>query len=289
MDHLLLVLVSGIASGAVYGLLGLGLVIIYRATDVVNFALASMATLAVYVALTVIGQGWGVLGGALAAVLVAVVLGLVVREALIRPLGAGQLFGALVMTMGVSLILEAVVSGAWGTEPRAFPPLVAGSTAIGSSALANQDIVMIGVAAVAMLAVAWLFTRTTLGSAMRAVAESPATAEILGISAQRVARIAWGLGLGLAALAAVLYAPKSGLGPVVLSAPLFRAFAGIFLGGLTSMYGAVIGGLVIGVLENVAATYVSANFRDTFVFALTVLILLVRPQGIFGTRSFERV
>jgi branched-chain amino acid transport system permease protein len=289
VDQLLLVLVSGIASGAVYGLLGLGLVIIYRATDVVNFALASMATLAVYVALMVVGQGWGVLGGAVTAVVVAVVLGLVVREALIRPLGAGQLFGALVMTMAVSLILESVISDVWGTGPRAFPPLVGGSTPVGSSALANQDIVMIGIAAVAMIGVGWLFTRTTLGSAMRAVAESPATAEILGISAQRVARIAWALGLGLAALAAVLYAPKSGLAPVVLSAPLFRAFAGIFLGGLTSMYGAVVGGLVIGVLENVAATYVSANFRDTFVFALTVLILLVRPQGIFGTRSFERV
>jgi branched-chain amino acid transport system permease protein len=289
MDHLVLVVLSGIASGAVYGLMGLGLVIIYRATDVVNFALASMATLAVYVALMVVERGWGVAGGIAAAVLVAVVLGLVVREALIRPLGTGQLFTALVMTMGVSLIMEAVVTDVWGAQPRAFPPLVAGDTAIGASALANQDLVMIAVAGVAMLAVGWLFTRTTLGSAMRAVAESPGTAEIIGISAQRVARIAWALGLGLAALAAVLYAPKSGLSPIVLAAPLFRAFAGIFLGGLNSMHGAVIGGLIIGVLENLAASYVSADFRDTFVFALTVLILLVRPQGIFGTRTFERV
>lgn len=148
---------------------------------------------------------------------------------------------------------------------------------------------MIAVAAVAMIAVGYLFNRTTLGSTMRAVAESAGTAEIIGINSQRVARIAWALGLGLAALAAVLYAPKSGLAPTILAAPLFRAFAGIFLGGLTSMYGAVLGGLVIGVLENLAATYVSASFRDTFVFALTVAILLVRPQGMFGTRTFERV
>lgn len=289
MDHLVLVVLSGIASGAVYGLMGLGLVIVYRATDVVNFALASMATLAVYVALMVVERGWGVVAGVAAAVLVAVVLGLAVREALIRPLGSGQLFTALVMTMGVSLIMEAVVTDVWGAGPRAFPPLVAGDTAIGTSALANQDLVMIAVAGVAMLVVGWLFTRTTLGSAMRAVAESPSTAEIIGISAQRVARIAWALGLGLAALAAVLYAPKSGLSPIVLAAPLFRAFAGIFLGGLTSMHGAVVGGLIIGVLENLAASYVSADLRDTFVFALTVLILLIRPQGIFGTRTFERV
>lgn len=289
MDHLLLVVISGIASGAVYGLMGLGLVIIYRATDVVNFALASMATFAVYVALMCADNGWGVVGGLVAAVVTAVVLGLVVREAVIRPLGSGQLFAALVMTMAVSLIMESVVSDIWGTQPRAFPPLVTGDASIGSSALANQDLVMVGVAGVAMLGVGWLFTRTVLGSAMRAVAESPDTAEIIGISSQRVARIAWGLGLGLAALAAVLYAPKSGLAPTVLSAPLFRAFAGIFLGGLTSMHGAVVGGLLIGVLENLAASYVSANFRDTFVFAFIVLILLVRPQGMFGTRSFERV
>jgi len=140
-----------------------------------------------------------------------------------------------------------------------------------------------------MLAVGWLFTRTTLGSAMRAAAESASTAQIIGVPAQKVARIAWALGLGLAALASVLYVPRVGLAPMVLSAPLFRAFAGIFLGGLTSMHGAVIGGVTIGVLENLAASYVSANFRDTFVFALTVLILLLRPQGLFGTRSFERV
>ncbi|MGI5128009.1 branched-chain amino acid ABC transporter permease [Pseudonocardia sp. CA-107938] len=289
MDHLFLVVVSGIASGAVYGLLGLGLVIIYRATDVVNFALASVATLAVYVALMVVQRGLGVGAGVLAAVLVAVVVGLIVREVLIRPLGSGRLFAALVMTMGVSLVMEAVVSDVWGTEPHAFPPLVEGSVTIGSAALATQDLVMIGVSAAAMLAVGYLFTRTTLGSAMRAAAESATTAQIIGVPAQKVARIAWALGLALAALAAVLYVPRVGLGPTVLAAPLFRAFAGIFLGGLTSMHGAVVGGVTIGVLENLAASYVSANFRDTFVFALTVLILLLRPQGIFGTRSFERV
>jgi len=289
MDHLFLVVVTGIASGAVYGLLGLGLVIIYRATDVVNFALASMATLAVYVALMVVDRGLGVWAGLLAAVLVAVVVGLIVREVLLRPLGTGRLFAALVMTMGVSLVVEALVSDVWGTEPRAFPPLVEGSVTIGSAALATQDLVVIGVSGVAMLAVGWLFTRTTLGSAMRAAAESASTAQIIGVPAQKVARIAWALGLGLAALASVLYVPRVGLAPMVLSAPLFRAFAGIFLGGLTSMHGAVIGGVTIGVLENLAASYVSANFRDTFVFALTVLILLLRPQGLFGTRSFERV
>ncbi|HEX6355977.1 branched-chain amino acid ABC transporter permease [Actinophytocola sp.] len=289
MDQLFLVLVSGVASGAIYGLMGLGLVIIYRATDVVNFALASLATLGLYVAVTFSDNEVAVLVGVLAAVASTVVAGLVIREAIVRPLGQGQLFAALVLMMGVALIADTVVTEIWGTEPRSFPNLVDGTVRFGSAALPAQSLVTIAVAGVAMALVAYLFGRTTHGSAMRAVAESAESAQALGISAQRVGRMAWALGLGLGALAACLYAPRVGLTPAVLSAPLFRAFAGIFLGGLNSMYGAVVGGLMIGVLENMAASYVSASFRDTFVFTFTILVLLIRPQGLFGTRTFQRV
>ena len=286
MDQLLLVLVSGIASGAIYGLMGLGLVIVYRATDVVNFALASLATIGLYAAITFHDNGAAVLVGA---VVVTVVAGLLVREVVIRPLGQGRLFAALVVTMGVALIGESVISSVWGTQPKSFPSIVDGTVHAGSLVIPAQSLLTIAVAGVAMGLVAFLFGRTTTGSAMRAVAESADTAQVVGINAQRIARLAWALGLGLGALAACLYAPKVGLAPTVLSAPLFRAFAGIFLGGLNSMYGAVVGGLAVGVLENLGASYVSASFRDTFVFTFTVLVLLIRPQGLFGTRTFQRV
>jgi branched-chain amino acid transport system permease protein len=289
VDQFLLVLVNGVASGAIYGLMGLGLVIIYRATDVVNFALASLATIGLYVATTFHDNGVAVLVGVLGAVAVTVVAGLVVREVVIRPLGQGQLFAALVVTMGVALITESVVSSIWGTQPKSFPSLVEGTVGVGDAAIPAQSLLIIAVAGIAMALVAFLFGRTTHGTAMRAVAESADTAKVVGINVQRTARMAWALGLGLAALAACLYAPKAGLAPAVLAAPLFRAFAGIFLGGLNSMYGAVIGGLAVGVLENIGATYVSASFRDTFVFSFTILVLLIRPQGLFGTRTFQRV
>ncbi|MFE6157295.1 branched-chain amino acid ABC transporter permease [Streptomyces sp. NPDC056486] len=289
MDQFLLVLVSGLASGAVYGLMGLGLVIIYRATDVVNFALASLATLGLYGALTLYDRGLPLVLAAVAAMAVSIAVGLAVRETVIRPLAQGELLSALVMTMGVSLIAESVISTIWDDQPRLFPSLVEGSVSFGGSAIPAQSLLTIAVAAVAMALVAYLFGRTTIGSAMRAVAESADTAQILGLGSQRIARIAWALGLGLAVLAAVLYAPRAGLMPTVLSAPLFRAFAGIFLGGLTSMYGAVIGGLTVGVLDNLAASYVSAGYRDTFVFTFTILVLLIRPQGLFGVRTFQRV
>ncbi|MEV5712718.1 branched-chain amino acid ABC transporter permease [Amycolatopsis mediterranei] len=289
MDQFLLVLISGIASGAIYGLMGLGLVIVYRATDVVNFALASLATLGLYAAITFHDNGAAVLVGVLGAVVVTVVAGLLVREVVIRPLGQGRLFAALVVTMGVALIAESVIGSIWGTQPKSFPSIVDGTVRAGGVAIPAQSLLTIAVAGVAMGLVAFLFGRTTTGSAMRAVAESADTARIVGIGAQRIARLAWALGLGLGALAACLYAPKVGLAPTVLSAPLFRAFAGIFLGGLNSMYGAVVGGLAVGVLENLGAGYVSASFRDTFVFTFTVLVLLIRPQGLFGTRTFQQV
>lgn len=289
MDQFLLVLVSGLASGAVYGLMGLGLVIIYRATDVVNFALASLATIGLYAALTLYDRGLPLILAAGAAIAVTAAVGLAARETVIRPLAHGELLSALVMTMAVSLIAESVISTIWGDQPQLFPSLVDGSVSFGDAAIPTQSLLTIGVAAVAMALVAYLFGRTTIGSAMRAVAESADTAQILGLGTQRIARVAWALGLGLGALAAILYAPRAGLLPTVLSAPLFRAFAGIFLGGLTSMYGAVIGGLTVGVLDNLAASYVSAGYRDTFVFSFTIVVLLIRPQGLFGVRAFQRV
>ena len=289
MREFVLSTLSGIASGSVYGLIGLGLVIVYRATDVVNFALASMATTAMLVATTAVGWGWGVLGGLAVAVVVCAAGGVAVREVLIRPLGGGQLFTALVVTMGVALILDDVQLKVWGGQPRTFPALVEGQIHIAGAAIQWQQVLTVAVTAVAMTAVGYLFTRTPLGSAMRATAESHETAQLLGVNPHRIARLAWALGLGLAALGAGLAAPINGVSIGGFQGALFFAFTGIFLGGLTSMAGAVVGGLVVGVLSNWAAAYVSASFRDTVVFAVAVAVLLVRPQGLFGRQTFERV
>jgi branched-chain amino acid transport system permease protein len=289
MNELILSLVNGVASGAVYGLMGLGLVIIYRATDVVNFALASMALMAIYLA-----AGFHDAGVPLAlafgiGVIACSAGGVVAREAVIRPLGPGRLFSALVVTMGLSLIVDDLTRQAWGSEPRTFPELVGGEIHIAGSAIEYQQVLTIAVAAVAMLAIAYLFKRTPLGSAMRAVAESSDTATLLGVRPQRIARVAWALGMGLAALGAGLIAPSVGLTVGGLAGTLFRAFAGIFLGGLRSMYGAVVGGVLVGILDNLAASYVSASFRDTVVFSVIIAVLLIRPEGLFGERSFARV
>ncbi len=289
MSELILSLVNGVASGAVYGLMGLGLVIIYRATDVVNFALASMALMAIYLAAGFHDAGVPLVLAFGIGVVACSAGGVVAREAVIRPLGAGRLFSALVVTMGLSLIVDDLTRQAWGSEPRTFPALVGGEVRIAGSAIEYQQLLTIAVAAVAMLGIAFLFKRTPLGSAMRAVAESSDTATLLGVRPQRIARVAWALGMGLAALGAGLIAPSVGLTVGGLAGVLFRSFAGIFLGGLRSMYGAVVGGVLIGVLDNLAASYVSASFRDTVVFSVIIAVLLIKPEGLFGQRSFARV
>jgi branched-chain amino acid transport system permease protein len=289
MDEFLLSIISGISNGAVYGLVGLGLVIIYRSTDVVNFAAGTMALASMYLVASIGSAGVPLALALLAGIAACSLVGVGAREVLIRPLGSGALFSALVVTMGLSLILEEMSRGIWGGEPREFPALVSGNATISGATFTNQQLLVIPVAAVAMLAVAYLFKRTPLGSAMRAVAESSGTATLLGIKPQRVARVAWALGMALAALGAAMLVPTTGLAIGGFAAILFRSFAGIFLGGLTSMYGAVIGGVIVGVLDNLAATYVSASLRDTFVFSLVILVLLVRPQGLFGEKSFARV
>jgi branched-chain amino acid transport system permease protein len=289
MDELLLSLISGISNGAVYGLVGLGLVIIYRSTDVVNFAVGTIALAGMYLASSLQGSGLPLALAMLAGIAACSLVGVGAREVLIRPLGGGALFSALVVTMGLSLIVEDLTRQLWGGEPRTFPHLVGGTLTIAGTTYENQQLLVIPVAAVAMLAVAYLFKRTPLGAAMRAVAESSGTATLLGINPDRVARVAWGLGMGLAGLGAAMLVPTTGLTIGGFAAILFRSFAGIFLGGLTSMYGAVIGGVLVGVLDSMAATYVSASLRDTFVFSLVILVLLARPQGLFGEQNFARV
>jgi branched-chain amino acid transport system permease protein len=289
MSEFLLSVINGISSGAVYGLVGLGLVIIYRSTDVMNFAIGTIALACMYLASGLSSSGVPLALALLAGIAVSSLVGVGAREVLIRPLGSGALFSALVVTMGLSLIVEEATRGIWGGEPRDFPSLVGGTLTIAGATFTNQQLLVIPVAAIAMLAVAYLFKRTPLGAAMRAVAESHDTATLLGIRPQRVARVAWALGMGLAGLGAAMLVPTAGLSIGGFSAILFRAFAGIFLGGLTSMYGAVLGGIAVGVLDNVAANYVSASLRDTFVFSLVILVLLARPQGLLGEKSFARV
>lgn len=291
MHDLLPVIAAGIVSGSAYALLALGIVIIFRSTDTVNFAIGDMATLGVYVALTAIGFGVPVGVALFIAIACAGLTGVATERVLIRRLGAGHksLFIALVVTIGLGLLIHAAIGAIWGYRPAPLPPLVPGTVDVLGVQLSWTKVISTGIALLAMGFVTWFFRFTLIGVAMRASAEDHFAARIIGINPGRIAALAWFLGCGLAAIAAFFLAMDSSVNASLTLSALFRAFAGVFLGGLTSMPGAAIGGFAIGILDNLAGRYLSANYRDTIVFAVIVAVLFIRPSGFLGAGKKERV
>jgi branched-chain amino acid transport system permease protein len=291
MGDFVSLIISGMANGSAYALLALAVVIIFRSTDTVNFAIGDIGTLAAFVALYGISLGLPIIPAFVLAILFAGCFGIITERFLIRPLGHGHsvLFVALVVTIGIGLVMQAGMGAIWGHEPRSFPPLVEGWVNLGGISISLNKITATVIALMAMGFVAWFFGFTPFGIAMRASAEDPLAARMLGFKTGRIAMIAWFLGCGLAAIAMLSLSAESSLNPYIAHAPLFRAFAGVFLGGMTSMPGAVLGGFLIGILDNIAGNYISANYRDTIVFAIIVAVLFIRPAGFMGRTRKERV
>lgn len=291
MHDFLPVIAAGIVSGSAYALLALGIVIIFRATDTVNFAIGDTATLGVFIAASAISAGAPVIVALLVAICAAGLTGMATERLLIRPLGAGHksLFIALVVTIGLGLLIHAGIGAVWGHRPIIIPPIVAGTVDIFGIALTWNKVISTIIAIIAMCLVAWFFKFTTMGIAMRASAEDHFAARIVGIRPERIARLSWFLGCGLAAISAFFLAIDSSANANLTLSALFRAFAGVFLGGLTSLLGAAIGGFSIGILDNIAGRYLSANYRDTIVFAVIVFVLFIRPSGFLGAGRKERV
>jgi branched-chain amino acid transport system permease protein len=291
MHDLAAVIIAGAVSGAFYALLALGLVIIFRSTDTLNFAIGDIGTLSVFVASSAISAGLPVLLGLGLAIVVAGLFGVAAERLLIRPLGRGRyaIFVALVMTIGLGLVIQASILTIWGDRAQAFPHILDGTTTIFGIALERNMLLAACVTLVAMSCITWFFRSTRLGSAMRAAAEDSFAARLVGIDPRRISALGWFLGCGLAAVPAFFLAALTSLNVGLTIGPLFRAFAGVFLGGLNSMAGAAAGGFAIGILDNLAGRYVSADYRDTIVFSVIVAILFLRPAGVLGVGRSERV
>lgn len=291
MGDLPAVIASGLISGSAYALLALGIVIIFRSTDTVNFAIGDTATLAVFMTTSAMAAGLPPVAALLLAVVLAGLGGMATERLLIRPLGSGpkSLFSALVVTIGLGLVIHAVIGVVWGQRPIVVAPVAAGMVNVFGVALTLNKVLAAGIALLAMAVIAWLFRYTAIGIAMRASAEDHFAARIIGIRPSVIAALAWFIGCGLAAIAAFFLAADGSANANLTLSPLFRAFAGVFLGGLTSMLGAALGAFSIGVLDNIAGRYLSANYRDTIVFGIIVAVLFIRPSGFLGVARKERV
>jgi branched-chain amino acid transport system permease protein len=285
--------VSGLAQGAIFASLALALVLIYRATDILNFAQGEMATFSTYVAWSLMNHGLSFWPAFALTLVVAFVGGAAVERVLIRPVEHRPEIVIVIVTIGLLIALNGLTGWIWGPEVKAFDsPFPLRTVEVGGVTISLQDV---GVLAVCLITVAllWAFFRfTTLGLVMRAVANSQEASRLLGVRVGMMLALGWGLAAVLGAVAGMMAAPALTLDPNLMLIVLIYAFAAAVLGGIDSPVGAVVGGLALGVVINLLGTYVDfigGELRLPAALTVLLIVLLVRPQGLFGHRVVRRV
>jgi branched-chain amino acid transport system permease protein len=286
--------VSGLASGGVYGSLALALVLIHRATGVINFAQGEMATFSTYIAWTLVtNHGWPYWPAFVVTLLVSFAGGVGLHQAVIRPVERGPQIRVVIVTIGLLLLINGATSWIWSGEVRSVrSPFPTRTIDVGGVAISLQDIGTIGVLLGTVVAL-WAFFRfTKVGLALRAAAVNPDEARLVGVRVPWLLGLGWGLAAVLGAIAGLLTAPSVFLDPNMMQAVLIYAFAAAVLGGIDSPAGAVAGGLMLGVGLNLIGTYVDfvgADLRLPAALLVILVVLLVRPAGIFGRSEVRKV
>jgi branched-chain amino acid transport system permease protein len=282
--------VSGLATGCIYGLVALSLVIVYNATRTVNFAQGEMLMVSAFVAWSAqrtaglpvpLALACGVVAGGLLAYLV--------ERTIIRRALAATHWDVLIITLGLSLVLRAGAGMVWTNDELPFPPLFSNRpVSIGPVRMAPVSLGIIGASLVLMLCLAVLFRSTRLGRAMRAVAQNQNAARLMGISVEGVYSSAWVLAAVVGAVGGVLMAPVTFLS-TKMGLIAINGFTAAVLGGFGSMLGAVAGGMFLGVIENLAPLYLPTGIRYSVPFLVMIAVLVARPHGLFGRAERRKV
>jgi branched-chain amino acid transport system permease protein len=295
MDHFLQLVASGVVTGGIYALIAIGFVVVYKATGVINFATGELMMIGAFFAWTAMTAVRLPFAAALvAAALCAAAVGAVVERVVLRPLMGQRAISVIMVTIGLSSIFKGLAQIVWTGEYRTYPPIFPRRVLeLGPVLLPSRHVYpfLIALAAIAAMALLFRFTRT--GTAMRATAADQATAFGMGIDIRRMFSLSWMLAAVTAALAGIVIGTIGGISPQ-LGAVGLRIFPVVILGGLDSIGGALVGGVVVGILENLAGGYLDpllpgAGVKEVAPFVALVLILMVRPYGLFGTREIERL
>ncbi|MBK8638558.1 MAG: branched-chain amino acid ABC transporter permease [Chromatiaceae bacterium] len=290
-DQILQFVLTGITLGSTYALVALGFAIIYNASDVVNLAQGEFVMLGAMSAISLsAGQGVPLPVAILLAVLITLILGLMLQRFAIAPARGITVVGTIIITIGASIFLRGLALLIWGKDIHALPHF-SGETPIrlGEVTLLPQNLWVMGGAAVLVLAVHLFFNRTLLGKAILACSCNRTAAQLVGINVGRMLLVAYGLSAMLGAMAGVLVAPityTSYDAGIMLG---LKGFAAAILGGMGNPMGAVAGGLLLGLLESLAAGLISSGYKDAIAFVILLLVLFLRPSGLFGRASAERV
>ena len=290
MIYLIELIISGMAIGAIYGLVAMSFAVIYKATSIVNFAQGEMGMLTAYTSWSIaVTLGTNAILTVMVAVAVGAILGLVCERLIMRPMLGEPALSVVLVTVGLAVVLRSVVTVVWGASPYKFE--VAGADTIldlfGIGIRASQ----LSVILVLLLTLAgfWFFLgHSRFGVAMRAVAADEKTARLMGVSTARVQAVAWAVASGLAGLAGAFFAVVYGLTLGIYELGL-KAFPATVLGGFDSVLGSGASGLIIGVLENLVGGYLPSTLKEIAGFMLILVVLMVRPFGLFGEKRIERV
>ena len=290
MDGLLHQLFSGIASGGIYASVALALVMIYQATHHVNFAQGEMAMFSTYIALTLIEAGIPYWGAFLITVALSFAIGAAIQRVLMNPMANAPVLASVGIFIGLLLIFNSVAGWLFTYTLKPFPSPFGEGRPLFGGFVSRHELGSTLITLVVLLTV-WAFFRfTRLGLAMRAAAYNPTSSRLVGIPVSRMLALGWGLAASIGAVAGMMIAPVVFLDPNMMTGVLLYAFAGALLGGITSPLGAVIGGFLVGIIENIGGAYiVGTELKLSLALAIIVLTLVLRPAGLFGRALVNRV
>ncbi|MFP3904361.1 MAG: branched-chain amino acid ABC transporter permease [Armatimonadota bacterium] len=280
--------VTGLTEGCVYALVALGFTIIYNATGIVNFAQGEFVMIGAMVAVTLASLGLPLIAVIVLSALAAAVVAVLLERFAIRPLAGANVLLLIFVTIAASLLFRGAAQVIWGPNATPLPPFT-GEEPIRfwGAAMKPQDLWIIGVAIITVIAVQLFFRRTMTGKAMRAAASNRIAARLAGINISHMSLIAFLISGAISGLAGVVFAPNK-FAQYSMGTPLaVKGFCGAILGGMGNSIGAVIGGIILGLAENIAAGLISSQYKDAITLIILLLVLFIRPAGLLGKTEQE--
>ncbi len=285
-------LINGISLGSVYAIIALGYTMVYGIAKMLNFAHGDVIMIGGYMAFCSTSYlGWPVIPSVLFSIIVCTMLGIIIERLAYKPLRDASSLAVLITAIGVSYLLQNAALLIWSSNPKAFPNMVnLPNLVIGDIQISSVAIVTIIACIVIMIALTMFTTRTKLGKAMRAVSEDKGAAQLMGINVNATISMTFAIGSGLAAIAGVLLCSAyPTLMPTTGAMPGIKAFTAAVFGGIGSIPGAMLGGILLGIIEIFAKAYISTQLSDAIVFAVLIIVLIVKPTGLLGKKMAEKV
>ena len=291
MLEFLQMLASGIAVGSSYALMGLAMVIIYKTSEVVNFAQGEMSLISIFLTYMVLEfHGFPFYVAFPGALVFAVLLGFLLEFCVLRRAKEPNVLGMIIITIGLEMILMGLVSWKFGADPKTMPFPIGPyeSVSLGGIFISSLEVLTFFVALIIMI-VLFLFLRySKLGIAMKATQQNPTAARLMGIRTNRILMFTWGISSLVGCVAGLLIAPTT-MQPYMMWDPMLKGFAAAVLGGMTSLPGSIFGAYAVGIIENLFGGYVSIEFKSVVAFAIIVLVLCFRPSGLFARHYVKKV